>query len=101
MIGVGQYRVRFRTSVRGLATDQLSDWAFGSLDRLLEDAVVVQADVAGALARGEVEYDLHVRAETVVDALRLAGEALGRATATGSRQPRIDHAEVDRVAVPA
>jgi hypothetical protein len=104
---VGQYRVRLRASIGGLTPDELSEWSFGTLDALLADVAIVDADVAATLATGEVEFDMQVRADTVQDAMRVSSEALGRATAAataagaGSRPAEIEHAEVDRVPIPA
>jgi hypothetical protein len=104
---VEQYRVRLRASTGGLTAEALGDWSFGTLDALLEDPVVVDADVAAALAAGDVEFDLQVRADDLQSAMRVSTEALGRASAAstaagaGSRLPEIEHAEIDRVAIPA
>ena len=107
MIVVGQYRVRLRASIGGLTADALDDWSFGTLDELLEDPVIVDADVAAALAAGDVEFDMQVRADDLQSAMRLSTEALSRASAAstaagaGSRLPEFEHAEIDRVAIPA
>jgi hypothetical protein len=104
---MGQYRVRLGTHISDLTADELHAWAFGTLDALLDDPVVVDADVAAALAAGDVEFDMQVRAETVPDAIRVSFEAISRAAAAGtpsvarSRPPEIEHAEVDRVPIPA
>jgi hypothetical protein len=104
---VGQYRVRLRARIGGLTAAALSDWSFGALDALLDDPTIVDADVAAALASGEVEFDMQVRADDMQGAVRVSTEALGRATAVstatgaGTRLPDIDHAEVDRVPIPA
>jgi hypothetical protein len=96
-----QYRVRLRANIGGLTADALSAWAFGALDALLDDPGVVDADVAAALAAGDVEFDLQVRADDVQGAIRVSTEALARATGGASRPPEIEHAEVDLVAIPA
>jgi hypothetical protein len=104
---VGQYRVRLRASIGGLTADELSDWSFGSLDALLDDPTIIDADVAATLAAGDVEFDIQVRAADLNEAVRLSTDAIRRATAAAAtagastRQPDIDHAEVDRVPIPA
>ena len=97
MIDMGAYRVRLRASIRGLDPEALSDWSFGSLDVLLDDPTIVEADVAATLAAGDVEFDLHVVADDVPAAVRLGAEAVRRATtaAAGVQAPEIEHAEVD------
>ena len=89
---MSRYRVRLRASVGGLEPEALSDWSFGTLDALLDDPEVVEADVAATLAAGAVEFDLRAAADDVPAAVRLSAEALGRAT---SRRPAIEHAEID------
>ena len=97
MIGMEQYRVRLWARVDGVPVEALDEWLFGTLDRLVEDPEVVDADVAAALAAGDVEFDLQVRGDGVEDALRVGTDALRRAAAV----PAIRHAEVELVAVPA
>jgi hypothetical protein len=105
---VDQYRVRLRLRIGGLSAATLREWAFSTLDALLEDERIVEADVAGTLAAGEVEYDMQVRAETIQAAMQSASDALADATqvvaaAAESRAQisAVEHAEVDRVPVPA
>lgn len=109
MTGVDHYRVQMRLSIGGLPTGTLREWAFSTLDVLLEDARVVDADVAGTLAAGEVEYDIQVQAESIQAAMQSASDALAEATRTvaaTAADPRsqvstVEHAEVDRVPIPA
>jgi hypothetical protein len=109
VIVVDQYRVQLRLSIGGLSAGTLREWAFHTLDALLEDARVIEADVAGTLAAGEVEYDMQVRAESVQVAMQTASDALAAATqvaaATAADGPApvsaVEHAEVDRVPIPA
>lgn len=109
MTGVDRYRVQMRLSIGGLPTGTLREWAFSTLDALLEDERVVEADVAGTLATGEVEYDMQVQAETIQAAMQSASDALTEATRTvaataadaPSRTSTVEHAEVDRVPIPA
>jgi hypothetical protein len=106
---VDQYRVQMRLSIGGLPAGTLRQWAFDTLDALLEDERVVDADVAGTLAAGEVEYDMQVRAEGVQAAMQSAADALADATQTvaattddaRSQISTVEHAEVDRVPIPA
>lgn len=109
MTDVDQYRVQMRLSIGGLSANALRGWAFRTLDALLEDGRVVDADVAGTLAAGEVEYDMQVRADSVQAAIQSASDALADATRVAASDagdahthiPAIEHAEVDRVAIPA
>jgi hypothetical protein len=103
VIVVGQYRVRLRANIGGLTADALSDWAFGTLDVLLEDPTVVGADVAATLSAGDVEFDLQLRAGDMNDAMRLGLAALDRASASSvaAGVPDVEHAEVDLVPIPA
>ena len=107
MTVVGQYRVRLRANIGGLTADALSEWAFGTLDALLEDPAIIDADVAAALAAGDVEFELQVRADDLHGAVLLSSDALSRASGastssgSGSRLPEIQHAEVDHVPIPA
>jgi hypothetical protein len=79
------------------------------VDVLLEDARIIDADVAAALADGVVEFDMQVRADTAQAAMQSAAEAVADAVRVAAsdawtsmpRIPSIDHAEIDRVPVPA
>lgn len=104
MIDVQRYRVQLHAGIGGLSADELGAWALGILDALLDDPTVLEADVGATLATGLVEFDLQLDADTTHDAMRTAEEAIGRAAAAPTRdgaRPAFDHAEVDRVAVPA
>jgi hypothetical protein len=96
---MGQYRVHLRVGVVGMAPEVLEEWCFGTLDALLADPAVVDADVAAALAAGEVEFDLQVRADDVPQAVGAGTAALARAAMPGPA-PTVHHAEVDEVALP-
>jgi hypothetical protein len=103
---VGQYRARLRAHIGSLTADALGDWSFGALDALLDDPAVVDADVAATLAAGDVEFDLQVHADDMLGAVRVSTAALSRATAASTpagagSPPEIEHAEVDRVPIPA
>ena len=104
MIDVQRYRVQLRASIGGLSADEVGAWAFGRLDGLMGDPSVIEADVAATLGAGLVDFDLQVRADAAHDAMRLGAEAVDRAAAAavrGAGRPEIDHAEVDRIAIPA
>jgi hypothetical protein len=106
---VQQFRVQMRMSIDGLAPQALREWVFRTLDVLLEDVRIVDADVGAALAAGAVEFDMQVRADTAEAAMQAAADAVADAAQAVASDawsslvgiPPIDHAEVDRVPIPA
>ena len=109
MTDVQQFRVQMRMSIGGLAPETLREWAFRTLDVLLEDVRIVDADVGAALAAGDVEFDMQVKADSAQAAMQSAADAVADATravvsdawSSLERVPPIDHAEVDRIPIPA
>jgi hypothetical protein len=106
---VEQFRVRMRMMSIGLAPETLRQWAFRTLDVLLDDARIVDADVGARLAAGEVEFDMQVKADSALAAMQSAAGAVAEAAHAVASDawssvvgvPPIDHAEVDRVPIPA
>jgi hypothetical protein len=106
---VQQFRVQMRMRIGRLAPETLREWAFRTLDVVLEDVRIIDADVGTTLATGDVEFEMQVRADSAQAAMQSAADAVADATQAVvsdawsfiERVPPIDHAEVDRVPIPA